>query len=84
MARVVLYSTTFCAYCLLAKRLLDKRGVEYEERKLTRLPSGRSELEMLSRGGRTFPQIFIDGEPIGGFVELRALDRDGSLERLLA
>jgi len=84
VARVVLYSTSLCAYCHLAKRMLDQRGVAYEERRLTRLPSGRNELSMLSRGGRTFPQVFIDGEPIGGYAELRKLDRDGELERLLA
>jgi glutaredoxin 3 len=84
MARVVLYTTAICAYCFLAKRLLDRRGIAYEERSLTRRSSDRDELAMLARGGRTFPQIFIDGEPIGGFAELRRLDRDGTLGRLLA
>ena len=84
MGRMIVYSTGFCAYCFLAKRLLDRRGIEYVERKLTRRPSDRAELELLARGGRTFPQIFLDGEPIGGFAELRRLDRDGTLERMLS
>jgi glutaredoxin 3 len=78
------YSTAFCVYCFLAKRLLERRGIEYLERRLTRSTSDRDELEALARGGRTFPQIFVDGEPIGGFVELRRLDREGALERMLS
>jgi glutaredoxin 3 len=84
MSRVVVYSTALCAHCFLAKRLLDRRGIEYVERRLTRRPSDRGELERLARGGRSFPQIFLDGEPIGGFAELRRLDRDGALERMLS
>jgi glutaredoxin 3 len=81
---VVVFSTALCGYCFLAKRLLDRRGIEYVERRLTRRPSDRAELELLAGGGRTFPQILLDGEPIGGFAELRRLDRDGTLERMLS
>jgi glutaredoxin 3 len=79
-----MYSTAFCVYCFLAKRLLERRGIEYVERRLTRSASDRAELEVLARGGRTFPQILLDGEPIGGFAELRRLDREGALERMLS
>ena len=83
MSRVVVYSTSLCAYCFLAKRLLDRRGIEYEERRLTRRPTDRDELALLARGGRTFPQVFVDSEPLGGYAEIRALDRSGELKRRL-
>ncbi len=84
MSRVVVYSTGFCAYCFLAKRLLDRRGVEYEERRLTRSPTDRAELALLARGGRTFPQVFVDAQPLGGYAELKRLDRSGELEGMIA
>jgi glutaredoxin 3 len=83
MATVVFYSTSLCAYCALAKRLLERRGVDYEERRLTRRSVDRARLAEVAGGGRTFPQVLIDGEPVGGYRELRRLDRDGTLERML-
>jgi glutaredoxin 3 len=78
--RVVVYSTALCPYCLLARRLLRRRRIEYRELKLSR--DQRDRLVTLSGGGRTFPQIVIAGEAIGGFAELRRLDRAGELQSL--
>jgi glutaredoxin 3 len=83
MARVRIYSTRWCAYCVRAKALLDGRGVEYEEVTLDDDPAFRQKLFDLT-GGWTVPQILIDGEPIGGYTELWRLDRDGRLDERLA
>ncbi len=83
MKNVVMYSTEPCAYCRNAKALLASRGVEYEEINLARDPDGRAELARKT-GLMTFPQILIDGESIGGFRELVALDRSGDLAELKA
>jgi glutaredoxin 3 len=79
---VVVYSTLLCPYCFFAKRLLAKRRIEYTEERLGRDSAGRERLSRLSGGGRTFPQIVIDGDRVGGFAELRRLDRSGGLEAL--
>jgi glutaredoxin 3 len=83
MTRIRMYSTTWCGYCVRAKALLEKRGLEYEEIVMDDDPSFRQ--KMLEMTGRwTVPQIFIDDEPIGGYTELWCLDRDGKLEDLAA
>src|SRR5215211_2788095 len=71
-------STEPCGYCRVAKALLAKRNVPYEEINLAKDPEGRAELVRLT-GMMTFPQVVIDGEPIGGYQELVAADRDGRL-----
>ena len=83
MARVEIYSTLFCPYCSRAKSLLERKGVKYVNIDIIEDPSRRE--EMLSRaGGRTsVPQIFIDGEHIGGSDELAALERAGKLDQKL-
>jgi glutaredoxin 3 len=83
MPRIQMYTTAWCGYCRRAKALLEDRGLEYEEIHLDSDPTFRAKL--LERTGRwTVPQILIDGEPIGGYVELAGLDRTGELERLAA
>lgn len=72
-----------CPFCVAAKALLDRRGVPYEEINLARDPDGRAALTEVT-GMYTFPQIVIDGESIGGFNELRAADKSGTLGELLA
>src|SRR5206468_2270527 len=69
MARIRIYSTRWCAYCVRAKALLDSRGYEYEEVSLDDDPAFRQKLFELT-GGWTVPQILIDGTPIGGYTEL--------------
>ena len=78
-----MYSTTWCGYCVRAKALLERRGLEYEEIVMDDDPAFRQKLlEMTGRW--TVPQIFIDDVPIGGYTELWCLDRDGRLDELAA
>ena len=83
MARIRVYSTRWCGYCVRAKALLESRGIEYEEISLDSDPAFRRKLFNLT-GGWTVPQILIDGRPIGGYTELWRLDRDGRLDDELA
>ena len=83
MARIHVYSTRWCGYCVRAKALLESRGIEYEEISLDSDPAFRRKLFDLT-GGWTVPQILIDGRPIGGYTELWRLDRDGRLDDELA
>jgi glutaredoxin 3 len=83
MKKVTVYTTDRCSSCASAKTLLERRGIRYEEINLARDPDGREELAR-STGMITFPQILVDGEPIGGFSELLAADRAGQLKELLA
>ena len=81
MTRITVYTTEPCGYCRTAKALLNKRGIPYEEINLAKDADGRAEL--VSRTGMmTFPQVILDGEPIGGFQELAAADRSGRLTDL--
>jgi len=83
VAQITVYSTDWCGYCERAKRLLDDRGIEYEEVAIDEQPDFRSKLLELT-GGWTVPQIVIDGKPIGGYLELWLLDKQGQLEQLAA
>ncbi|MCW3010806.1 MAG: glutaredoxin 3 [Solirubrobacterales bacterium] len=83
MASVTLYTTDRCPYCVQAKKLLDKRGVAYEEINLARDPDGRSEL-VAKTGMMTFPQVLVGDELIGGYTETAAADKSGRLQELLA
>jgi glutaredoxin 3 len=81
MSRVTIYTTEPCGYCRTAKALLDKRGIAYEEINLAKDPGGRAELVELT-GMMTFPQVIIDGDPVGGYQELAQADRAGRLAEL--
>ena len=83
MARVRMYSTRWCGYCVRAKALLEQRGIPYEEVSLDDDPAFRQKIYDLT-GRWTVPQIFIDDEPIGGYAELWRLDRSGALGELAA
>jgi glutaredoxin 3 len=78
-----MYTTRWCGYCVRAKAFLDSKGLPYEEIPLDDDPAFRQHLEELT-GGWTVPQILIDRKAIGGYTELRRLDRDGGLDELLA
>jgi glutaredoxin 3 len=82
MAKVVIYTTSYCPYCFGAKALLRSKNVEFEEIDVTDDPAQRAEMERLSTR-RTVPQIFINAHPIGGYDEARRLDATGELDRLL-
>lgn len=77
-ARVILFSTDSCTYCEHAKSLLSKRGVDFEEVNLSDSPELQTELAEVT-GLESFPQIVVDGEPLGGLNELRAADKNGVL-----
>jgi glutaredoxin 3 len=81
MERVTIYTTEPCGFCRVAKSLLEKRKVTFSEINLAKDPSGRSALVRLT-GMMTFPQVVIDGEPIGGYQELVQADRAGRLVEL--
>ena len=83
MARVQMYTTAWCGYCVRAKALLQYKGIEVEEINLDDDPVFRQKLLDLT-GGWTVPQILIDGEPIGGYTELWQLDKSGRLDERLA
>lgn len=84
MSKVTVYTTESCPYCLRAKALLTRKGVEFEEIMIPRTDhEGRDRL-VAETGGYSFPQIIIDGRNIGGWDEMSALDRAGELEALLA
>ena len=83
MAKVEIYATTWCPYCARARALLQKKGVSYTEIDLDEEPARRSEMIARAHGGRSVPQIFIDGEHIGGCDEVMALDRAGKLDAKL-
>lgn len=83
MKDVRVYSTQICPYCVRAKLLLEERGIPFQEIDVTRDPDTRAWL-VETTGRRTVPQIFIGDEPIGGFDDLRELDRSGELKRKLA
>jgi glutaredoxin 3 len=83
MKDVTVYTTDHCSLCVSAKALLQRRGIGYREINLARDPDGRTELQRIT-GMFSFPQIVVGEEPIGGFSELLAADREGRLTGLLA
>ena len=80
MPNVEIYTTMTCPSCIRAKRLFTSKGVEYEEIDVS---FDRSAMIERANGRMTVPQIFIDGEGIGGFDDLAALDREGRLNPML-
>lgn len=81
MARVTVYTTQMCPYCVQAKRLLGERSIPYDEIDVS--DDGlREEMVRKAGGKRTVPQIFIDGAHVGGYTELRALADKGGLAGL--
>jgi glutaredoxin 3 len=83
VARIQVYTTRWCGYCVRAKALLEQKGLAYEELTLDDDPAFRQRIFDLT-GGWTVPQILIDGEPIGGYTELWRLDKSGALAEQLA
>lgn len=83
MKHVTIYTRQFCGYCTAAKRLLQDKGVSFQEFDATSDPALRE--EMIARSGRfTFPQVFIGEQHVGGCDDLFALQSGGELDRLLA
>lgn len=84
MRPVEIYTTPYCGYCAMAKRLLDRKGVSYTEIDVSRDPALRQAMIQRANGRRTVPQIFVGAVHVGGSDDLHALDRDGKLDPLLA
>jgi glutaredoxin 3 len=84
MAKIVMYSTAVCPYCIRAEQLLQRKGItEFEKIRVDLQPDLR--IAMVEKTGRrTVPQIFINDQHIGGFDDLAALDHAGELDALLA
>ena len=82
MSEVTLYTTASCSYCVAAKNFLKSRGASYNEVRVDTDPAARA--LMMERSRRSsVPQIFINGQHVGGYEELVALDRAGGLQTLL-
>ena len=84
MKPVTIYTTPFCPYCLMARRLLAKKGVAFEEINVSGDWQARQALVEKAGGRTTVPQIWVGDTHVGGSDELHALERDGKLDALLA
>lgn len=84
MSSVIVYSSPFCPYCYMAKKLLTQKGVGFEEIDVVAEPSRREEMRQRANGRNTVPQIFIGATHVGGNDDLQALERAGRLDPLLA
>jgi glutaredoxin 3 len=82
LSNVVIYTTTYCYYCRAAKTLLDSKGVEYEEIDLTKDTTAKRKI-MEEMGWRTVPIILVNEKLIGGYDQLRGLEREGKLDEIL-
>jgi glutaredoxin 3 len=78
----MIYTTTNCPYCRAAKRLLDSKAVKYKEINVTEDQEGKSRV-MQELGWKTVPIILINQKLIGGYEELRELEREGKLDEML-
>lgn len=83
MARVKIYSTGACSFCLKTKALLQKWNIPYEEIRIDTDMAARGEFARVTNGARTVPQILIDGKCIGGFTELTELHMEGGLDEFV-
>ena len=83
MARVEIYTKFGCPYCARAKRLLEEKGVQYEETDINAVAGKRDEMLGRSNGRTTVPQIFIHGRHVGGSDDLAELERSGRLDTML-
>ena len=80
---VVIYTTMFCPYCQSAKALLTRKGVAFQEKKVDGDRAARRAMTDLAGGRTSVPQIFVDGQHIGGCDDLYALEKAGKLDHLL-
>jgi glutaredoxin 3 len=83
MAEVELYTTMYCPYCTRARALLQRKGIAFVDIDIAQMPELRDEMIRRADGRSTVPQIFINGEHVGGCDDLVALDRAGRLDAKL-
>ncbi|PVZ68130.1 glutaredoxin 3 [Pelagibaculum spongiae] len=82
-AKVEVYLTQTCPYCMMAKQLLSDKGVDFQTIDVTGNPELRATMTRLANGGTTVPQVFINDRPCGGFTDIYALEQSGQLDQLL-
>ncbi|MDP3268594.1 MAG: glutaredoxin 3 [Legionella sp.] len=82
MAEIIMYTTGYCPYCSRARDLLNKKGTAFTDIRIDLQPELRDEM-IVKSGRRTVPQIFINGQAIGGCDDLYALEAQGKLNQLL-
>ena len=83
MKKVVIYTGPTCNFCSAAKHLLSKKKISYEEIDIGNDDKKREEMLKKSNGAKTVPQIFIGESHVGGYVELKALENKGELDKLI-
>lgn len=83
MAKIEVYTKAFCPYCTRAKALLGSKGADFEEIDVTMDRAGFESMIERANGRRTVPQVFIDGQHVGGSDDLAALDANGRLDALI-
>ena len=83
MAKIEIYTTSYCPYCVRAKELLTRKGVKFEEISVEHDPELKDYMIDRAGGRKTVPQIFIDDLHVGGCDDLYALDKDAKLDPLL-
>ena len=83
MAKITMYSTAVCPFCVRAERLLNSKGITEIEKIRVDLDPGLRQEMMAKTGRRTVPQIYIDDRHVGGFEDLAALEHAGGLDPLL-
>ncbi|MBC8122401.1 MAG: glutaredoxin 3 [Gemmatimonadaceae bacterium] len=82
-ANVEIYTWEFCPYCIRAKKLLQKKGIAFTEYSIDGDEAARDKMADRSGGRRSVPQIFVDGQHIGGCDDMYGLERAGKLDPLL-
>ena len=83
MKKITIYTGPMCNYCEAAKRLLTRNNAPYEEIDVSKVEGAKAEMIQKTNGKRTIPQIFFDDHHIGGYDEVRALERENKLQELL-
>ena len=83
MKNIIMYTGPLCNFCDAAKRLLSRNNLKYEEIDISTKDGLRDEMIKKANGKRTIPQIFFDDHHVGGYVELRALEKEDKLKDLL-
>ena len=83
MKKIKIYTGPMCNYCEAAKRLLTRNNAPFEEINVAKVEGAKDEMIQKANGKRTIPQIFFDDHHVGGYVELRELEKNGELNNLL-
>ena len=83
MKNIIIYTGPMCNYCEAAKRLLSRNNANYKEIDIAKVNGAMDEMIKKANGKKTIPQIFFDDQPIGGYDEVRALEKENKLKDLL-